>query len=580
MLLAAFALACLPAVPQEPEVRDEDSIVVPAPLEVVWETFAQTPAIRTNDLDKFRLWYTVPESLLALFSPLEINQSYSAVSEDSPFHSVVLTFSQLQSDRTRVRYAILGNGTGEFFDRSASECDEKALQLIQGTLAKFDEARAQAEAESRAAWDVVKSWSGGVWIAEARDAKGEVVRACARVEPILGGTFVREDFWEGNADALTLHSRSIYGLDPKTRSVHSWTFGASGWQREASVHLDGTAAIELRSLRASRRDPRPVVRVELRGNDAHAERGLEYRRVAELPAGWTLKSSSGETSVDMAIEEPLSAPESALRASLTLGLDVREAWNRLIEDEGLKKAVLRGIDVTVPEGELIPVARAELEPQRAFLLDVLSLNPVCDTDTEPILFQFEPADLDTCVLTISVRMDPKFAAEGKQALSSRLEHVLARARELAPYEPKLDTLERLRALVGGTFEATTVVPTGETLRARTTWESWSHSTFAWHGRLGPMDAAELPEHTLMLYAVDPERGPRFWKFGADGSVATGAVLPHGESGVAHDWHSSSPSGLERHIYVTITPDDRAYSYVAQPSRSEATRLVDLKYSRQ
>lgn len=576
MLLAAFTLACLPAVPQEPEVRDEDSIVVPAPLEVVWETFAQARGLSTDERDRFREGYSIPESTLELRSPLAMLSS-----APSEAHTVCLSFSQLQSDRTLVRYAILGRGDSEEFERSAAECDEKALHLIRGTLAKFDEARAQAEAESRAAWDVVKSWSGGVWIAEARDAKGEVVRACARVEPILGGTFVREDFWEGNAEALSLHSRSIYGLDPQTRSVHSWTIGASGWQREASVHLDGTTALELRSLRASRRDPRAPVRVELRGNDAHAERGLEYKRVAELPAGWRLQQLDSTQSVPMLAEEPSKAPEGVMRASTLLGLDVKDAWKRLSGDAELRDIVCRAAGVTVVDRERSPLARWEGEPDRLFFLNVWPEDVESEDDFEPrFWFQLDPADLGTCTLTVSVRSDLEGKANSKEDLSAGFQLLLARARELAPYEPKLDTLERLRALVGGTFEATTVVPTGETLRARTTWESWSHSTFAWHGRLGPMDAAELPEHTLMLYAVDPERGPRFWKFGADGSVATGAVLPHGESGVAHDWHSSSPSGLERHIYVTITPDDRAYSYVAQPSRSEATRLVDLKYSRQ
>lgn len=574
MLLATVALAVLPFTTQEPELREEDSIVVPAPLEVVWETFRRTPEINAKDLMGFELLHSIPESMLGLWSPMQIGTVVDL--NEARSHEVLLTFSQLQSDRTLVRYAILGQGTGEDFERSASECDEKALNLIRGTLAKFDEARAQAEAESRAAWEVVKSWSGGVWIAEARDAKGEVVRACARVEPILGGTFLREDFWEGNAEALTLHSRSIYGLDPRTRSVHSWTFGASGWQREASVHLNGTAAIELRSLRASRRDPRPVVRVELRGNDAHAERGLEYKRVAELPAGWTLKQQDRSQSAPALAEEPLKAPEGVLRMSAALGMDVKGAWTRLCEDAELRKTVPLGMNA---EYEPVPVALLVREPERSFFLDVLPTNPVCDMGTEPVLFQFEPADIDTCTLTVSVLIEPGVAAEGKQALSARLQYVLARARELAPYEPKRDTLERLRPLVGATYEATTIVPTGESLRARTTWESWSHSTFAWHGRLGPVDAAELPEHTLMLYAVDPERGPRFWKFGADGSVATGAVLPHGETGVAHDWQSWSPSGLERHIYVTLDPDDRDYRYVAQPSRSEATTLVDLKYQR-
>ncbi|MCY3002743.1 MAG: hypothetical protein NTV21_13155 [Planctomycetota bacterium] len=575
MLLAALALACLPAAPQDLEVRDEDSVVVPAPLEVVWETFRQAPEINAKDGDSFRPSSAVPESMLRLRSPWEF--SISSLPEG---HEVHLTFTQLQSDRTLVRYAILGQGSVEAHEHWLSVCDEKALNLIRGTLAKFDEARAQAEAESRAAWEVVKSWSGGTWIAEARDAKGEVVRACARVEPILGGTFVREDFWEGNAEALTLHSRSIYGLDPKTRSVHSWTFGASAWQREASVHLDGTAAIELRSLRASRRDPRPVVRVELRGNDAHAERGLEYKRVAELPTGWTLKAQDTTQSASALAEEPLKAPEDVLRASATLGLDVKDACRHLYGDVELSRAALHGTDVTVPEGEFMPVDIETMEPERSFFLHLSSSIENGDIGTEPLLFQFEPADIDTCTLTISVRVGPEIAADAKKALSARLQHVLARARELAPYTPQPETIERLRSLVGPTYEATTVVPTGETLRARTTWESWSHSTFVWHGRLGPVDATELPEHTLMLYAVDPERGPRFWKFGADGSVATGAVLAHGPGGVAHDWHSSSPSGQERHIFVTLVPGKFDYRYVAQPSRSEATTLVDLMYVRQ
>lgn len=575
MLLATLALAFLPCTAQELELRDEDSVVVPAPLEVVWETFRRAPRLVTDEKGRFALRRSIPESMLGLWSPMLIGMVVD-LNEDRS-HEVHLTFTQLQSDRTLVRYAILGQGTGEDFERSASECDEKALNLIRGTLAKFDEARGQAEAESRAVWDVVKSWSGGVWIAEARDSKGEIVRACARVEPILGGTFVREDFWEGNADALTLHSRSIYGLDPKTRSVHSWTFGASGWQREASVHLDGTSAIELRSLRASRRDPRPVVRVELRGNDAHAERGLEYKRVAELPAGWALKQQDSTQSAPALAEEPLKAPEGVLRVSAKLGLDVKDAWKRLCEDSELRKAVPLG---TNADSEPVEVSLLVREPERSFFLDVLPLNPVHVIGTEPMLLQFESSDINTCTLTISVRVGPEIVAEAIEVFSARLQHVLARARELAPYAPKLDTLERLRSLVGATYEATTVVPTGETLRARTTWESWSNSTFVWHGRLGPVDAAELPEHTLMLYAVDPERGPRFWKFGADGSVATGAVLAHGPGGVAHDWHSSSPSGQERHIFVTLVPGKFDYRYVAQPSRSEATTLVDLMYVRQ
>ena len=578
MFLAAFALAFLPCTAQELELRDEDSVVVPAPLEVVWETFRQAPRLVTDEKGRFVLRRSIPESMLGLWSPM-LTGMVVDLNEDRS-HEIHLTFTQLQSDRTLVRYAILGQGTGEDFESLASECDEEALNLIRGTLATFDETRAQAEAESRAAWEVVKSWSGGVWIAEARDTKGEVVRACARVEPILGGTFVREDFWEGNAEALTLHSRSIYGLDPKTRSVHSWTFGASGWQREASVHLDGTAAIELRSLRASRRDPRPVVRVELRGNDAHAERGLEYKRVAEFPEGWTLKQHDSTQSAPALAEEPLKAPESVLRVSATLGLDVKDAWKRLHEDDALRTAAQHGMNVTLPEHLLAPAVFLERELERTFFLDVLPFPPIDDMSLEPVLLQFDSADIDSCMLTVSTCMGPGVAAEAREKRLARLQQVLARARELAPYAPKLDTLERLRSLVGPTYEATTVVPTGETLRARTTWESWSNSTFVWHGRLGPVDATELPEHTLMLYAVDPERGPRFWKFGADGSVAIGAVLAHGPGGVAHDWHSSSPSGQERHIFVTLVPGKFDYRYVAQPSREEATTLVDLMYVRQ
>jgi len=347
------------------------------------------------------------------------------------------------------------------------------------------------------------------------------------------------------------------------------------------VHLDGTSPIELRSLRASRRDPRPVVRVELRGNDAHVERGLEYKRVAELPTGWALKAQDTTQSAPALAEEPLKAPEGVMRVSARLGLDIKDAWKRLTVDAELRDIVCRAAGVTVVDRERSPVASWEGEPDRLFFLNVWPADAESEDDFEPrFWFQLDPAGIDTCTVAISVRRPPDAPVDASETLSKGLQLLVARARELAPYTPQPETIERLRSLVGATYEAKTVVPTGETLRARTTWESWSHSTFVWHGRLGPVDAAELPEHTLMLYAVDPERGPRFWKFGADGSVATGAVLAHGPGGIAHDWHSSSPSGQERHIFVTLVPGKFDYRYVAQPSRSEATTLVDLMYVRQ
>jgi hypothetical protein len=446
-------------------------------------------------------------------------------------------------------------------------------------LASFDGARDQAEIEARGAWEIVRGWTNGCWIAEGRDANGEVVRACARAESMLGGAFVRVDAWEGNADALWLHSRSIYGLDPLTRSVHAWTFGANGELRESSVHLEGTTALELRSLRASPRDPRTSLRIELRGDDARAEGGLDYKRMAELPANWILKNEGRASLAGASAEAPLKPPADGVSYSVRLGLDAQHAWELLTSDEGGRR-LLYGDNH---------------EPDRENWLDCFSPEPIVpghvfegffpDPDSSEdsafgLHFQIEPEGLESCTLRVSAEQGLIHNGRPIENYACTVQLAIARARELAPYAPKLDTLERLRALVGATYEATTVVPTGETLRARTTWESWSHSTFVWHGRLGAVDAAELPEHTLMLYAVDPERGPRFWKFGADGSVATGAVLAHGPGGVAHDWHSSSPSGQERHIFVTLVPGKFDYRYVAQPSRSEATTLVDLMYVRQ
>jgi hypothetical protein len=111
------------------------------------------------------------------------------------------------------------------------------------------------------------------------------------------------------------------------------------------------------------------------------------------------------------------------------------------------------------------------------------------------------------------------------------------------------------------------------------WSSWCGPIFAWQGQLALGEDAELDDHTWMLYGPGPSESANFWKFGADGSVARGSLVPDGESGVGHDWKSWARDGQARHIYVQLVPDDRDYHYRAQPRRTEATTLVSLDYVR-
>jgi hypothetical protein len=161
---------------------------------------------------------------------------------------------------------------------------------------------------------------------------------------------------------------------------------------------------------------------------------------------------------------------------------------------------------------------------------------------------------------------------------------LKRMQELFAKESALpkanEVFQRLEPLAGAEFHAEAEVAENLFVRARTRWSRCFDEFLLLEGWLGAPGDENLREHAFQIYGVDPFTGvASFWKFGEEGSIARGELVPHGERSVGHLWRLDAPGALPRELYVVIEPDPRGYLFRAQPNLREKTTLVEFRYER-
>jgi uncharacterized protein YndB with AHSA1/START domain len=632
-LLALCALTC--ALPQAPERHGQDTLVLPASIEATWAAFTDARAIeralgvkdakvelrpggriewsaQDGSTGSAALWpsrrlLAHERGAMLAVSLVPPSSEPEWVLQRAGQQWSVLYLAPLAHDRTELTLTTLAQGEGADLGLAMERYAGAARSWVEAIAASFE--ASEATGSSMLAQTAVQEWCGGEWTHESRASDGATVRERVVLASILGGAFVEESVWSGGVEGLTLQSRSIYGLDPRSRDMRCWTWSVHGVPSEATLRYEEDAIL-LRG--ASPADTDSILRVRRESVDAHAVEMLvdgkwviskRYARVPQLPIDWKLlpsiHSAGGAGLRSLQHGEP--APE-LQRTTGVVGASCDVVWSELSSSEGLVRlwGVAKGsIDLRLGGAILTHYdAQGELGDPRGIRHEILAFDPgrMLAFRTQP------PANAAEFLRTWTahgwhvLRLDERgpdraqltttgcdYRAEDSEARDffERGNAFVQKGIE-ARYPPSADgreALRRLAPLVGATYEALGTVPTGETVRARTVWSSWCGPIFAWQGQLALGEDAELDDHTWMLYGPGPSESANFWKFGADGSVARGSLVPDGESGVGHDWKSWARDGQARHIYVQLVPDDRDYHYRAQPRRTEATTLVSLDYVR-
>ncbi len=621
----------LPVPTQEPARVASDTIVFPAGVEGVWAAFTEPTAIAralgVSDVQVELLpggriaWSGGGEA--ALWSQRRVlvheTQAMLAFAFDPPAGIdervarrksdvwSVLYLAPLAFDRTEVVVTTVAQGAGEDLGLAAERYADEARAWVAAVQESFE--LSAATGASALAWAAVKDWVGGEWIAQRTSADGKVARERVTLEPILGGQFLLEEFWSGDERALRRVARSIYGLDPRSRGTRCWTFAVDGTRAESTLRWEDDALVLRDSASRSaggvvkyiRGDGPNVHAIETRDEGALVD-AQRFERVDALPEGWKLAEADAALAQPILDTRPELVPPDLQRTTGLVDAPATRIWSELTSSESLAR--------------LWNVAKASIEPRLGgFILthydqagtlgdaggirhEILALDPgrMLAFRTRPPegapeflrkwcatgwhVLRLDPVSLERvkmtttgCNYAVDATMARDFFARGNDFVQAGI------GKSHASGEASRDVLARLAPLLGAEYDATTVTPDGESLRARTRWSRWCGPFVAWEGRLGAAGAAELADHTLALYGNDAELGPWFWKFGADGSVASGGLVAEGENGVGHDWHSHAVGGQMRHIYVQVVPDDRDYSYRAQPSRDESTTIVALDYVR-
>ena len=632
-LLAFVVLAC--PLSQEPERHAEDTIVIPAYVEAAWAAFTDPRAIERalgvadakvelrpggriewaageGSVERAPLWASRhilahERGAMLAFSLVPPPSEPEWVSQRAGEQWSVLYVSPLAHDRTQVTVATVAQGQGPDFGLAIERYSVAAREWVEAVALSFDSA--SAAGNSALAQAAVQEWCGGEWLGESQSSDGAPIRERVVLTPILGGTFVEETVWSGGADGLGLRSRSIYGIDPRSRDMRCWTWTSAGVCSEATLRTEEDALV-LRDVIPSAASA--VKRVRRESVDAHTVETVvdgtvvdaqRFHRVQRLPAEWKLLPSVLPTRASASSVASLAPLYPELQRTVGLvGASRDVLWSQLRTSDGLVKlwgVAKASIELRIGGAILTHYdAQGELGDAGGIRHEILALDPgrmLAFRTTPPAgapdflrawsthgwhVLRLEEHGADVTQL-ITTGCD--YGADDA-ATRSFFERGNAYVQQGIGVQYPLstannDVLARLAPLVGAKYEARGTVPTGETVRARTAWTSWCGPFLSWQGQLAVGDEQELADHTWMLYGADASSGAKFWKFGADGSVARGTLVADGESGVGHQWKSWSRDGRERDIYVQLVPDDRDYHYRAQPSRSEATTLVSLDYVR-
>jgi len=629
MHFASFPLLLIvPA--QAPERVSTDVIVFPASVESVWAALTEPEAIAralaVNDVrvelkpggriewsgvgaaplwQRRRVLAAETHAMLAFaFDPPAGTDERIARRAGQTWS--VLYFEPLATDRTEVTVSTVAQGEGEDFGLAVERYAGEARAWVAAVQESFE--TSEANGASALAWAAVNDWVAGEWLAQRTGKDGKVRRDRVRLEPILGGQFLLEEFWSGDERELQRVARSIYGLDPRSRGTRCWTFAVDGTRAESTLRWEGDALVLRDTLRASEGVAK---RIRSDGANAHVIETLvsgssvdsqRFERVANLPADWKLADKDAVLSSPALAVNPELVPPDLQRTTAIVDASTARIWSELTSSASLAKlwnvahasiephiggAILTHYDETGALGDARGIRHEilALDPERMLAFRTLPpedapefLKAWCAQGWHVV--RLAPTGLEcTRMTTTGCNYDSSkeaarnFFQQGNAFVQAGI------TQRFAAGAARPDALDRLAPLLGAEYDATTVTPTGEALRARTRWSRWCGPFVAWEGRLAPLEAEELADHTLALYGNDAERGPWFWKFGADGSVASGGLVAEGEQGVGHDWHSHAVGGQMRHIYVQIVPDDRDYTYRAQPSRDESTTIVALDYVR-
>lgn len=632
-LLAFAVLAC--SQPQAPERHGDDTLVIPAPIETAWAAFTEPIAIQRalgvgaasvelrpggriewtageGSAEQPPLWASRrvlahERGAMLAFSLVPPPSEPEWVTQRAGEQWSILYFSPLAHDRTQVTVTTLAQGMGADFGLAIERYSIAAREWVEAVALSFDSA--SAAGNSALALAAVQEWCSGEWLSESSASDGTLRRERVVLTPILGGTFVEETVWAGGMEGLSLRSRSIYGIDPRSRDMRCWTWNSDGVRSESTLRSEDDALV----LRAAAASASVLVkRVRRESVDTHTVETVvdgalvstqQFKRAQEIPAEWKLLPSVASKQAVANTTAPLSPAYPELqRTSGMVGASQELLWSQLCASDGLVKlwgVAKASIELRIGGAILTHYdAQGELGDARGIRHEILAFDPgrMLAFRTTP------PAGAPDFLRAWSahgwhvLRLEDH-ANDVTQLITTGCEYATDEAATRSFFErgnafvqkgieaqyplsaASSEALARLAPLMGAKYEARGTVPTGETVRARTTWASWCGPFLSWQGQLAVGDEQELADHTWMLYGPDAAGGARFWKFGADGSVARGTLVADGERGVGHEWRSWSRDGRERDIYVQLVPDDRDYHYRAQPSRTEATTLVSLDYVR-
>lgn len=149
----------------------------------------------------------------------------------------VIRFEALAPDRTRVVVTGMGFGTGPEWDKAYEFFDKGNAWTLEKMKKAFGSE--SAEAETKRAFELLKSLAGSTWIHESTRPDGSLFRARADVRALGAGEFVVIEGFLGGKDGVKPHAHSVYGLDPESGGLRFWQFIEGGTLAAGSVRLEG-----------------------------------------------------------------------------------------------------------------------------------------------------------------------------------------------------------------------------------------------------------------------------------------------------------------------------------------------------
>lgn len=243
----------------------QHSAVVCAPVDAIWEAFMTPEGVKkawgvgVAEVDfrvggAYRTAYdpgaklggpdTITNVILA-YEPKRMIAIKAIAPENAPdFVKLcakdgfsVIRFDPVAPDRTRVTVTGMGYGVGPEWDKAYEFFDKGNAWTLEKMKKAFG--RESAEAETKRAFELLRSIAGSSWIHESTKPDGSLFRARADVRELGRGAFVAIDGWLGDKNGMTPHAHSVYGLDPASGGLRFWQFVEGGTLAQGSVRLEG-----------------------------------------------------------------------------------------------------------------------------------------------------------------------------------------------------------------------------------------------------------------------------------------------------------------------------------------------------